>query len=183
MTQLRRGACPGLSAPMQTGDGLLVRTRAGGPIPRAASRALRAARRHGNGTIEVTARGSLQVRGLTRPGAAFCGRGRGAGDRALRVPVIAEPLAGDPAALVDAAALAAALRRAIAGAATSLAPKVSVVVDGGGRLDLDAVAADIRLRAPRPAKGRFQVALGGDAATATRRDRAATTRSMSCCVL
>ena len=63
----RRGACPALSAPMQTGDGLLVRLNpvAGGLSPDATDRALRAADAHGNGVIEVTARGSLQIRGLT----------------------------------------------------------------------------------------------------------------------
>ena len=52
---------------MPTGDGLLVRLRAGGGRCRSKrSPALcAAARRHGNGIVEVTARGSLQVRGLT----------------------------------------------------------------------------------------------------------------------
>jgi precorrin-3B synthase len=42
-----------------------------------------------------------------------------------------------------------------------LAPKVSVVVDGGGRLHLDALSADVRLRAVGPAKSpRLLVAFG-----------------------
>ena len=62
----RRGACPGLTAPMQTGDGLLVRLSSGATIGLDAAAALgAAARRHGNGIIEITARGSIQVRGLT----------------------------------------------------------------------------------------------------------------------
>jgi precorrin-3B synthase len=62
----RRGICPGLSAPMPTGDGLLVRLMPAAPIPLDALIGFcEAARRHGNGTIEVSARGSLQVRGLT----------------------------------------------------------------------------------------------------------------------
>ena len=42
----RRGACPALSAPMHTGDGLLVRLNpvAGGLSPKAADRALRCSR-------------------------------------------------------------------------------------------------------------------------------------------
>ena len=61
----RRGACPGLSAPMPTGDGLLVRLLPIATIPLAAFAELcRAARRHGNGVIEITSRGSVQVRGL-----------------------------------------------------------------------------------------------------------------------
>ena len=62
----RRGACPGLSAPMATGDGLLVRFLPADGIALDAAVALcAAARTHGNGTIEITARGSLQVRGLS----------------------------------------------------------------------------------------------------------------------
>lgn len=86
------------------------------------------------------------------------------------VPVIADPLVGDPMALVDANALAADLRQAIAAAALPLAPKVSVVVDGGGCLDLDALSADIRLRALATAEGpKLQIALAGDAGSATPR--------------
>ena len=49
-----------------------------------------------------------------------------------------------------------------------LAPKVSVVVDGGGRLHLDALTADIRLRAVNTAtESMLHVALAGDAASAT----------------
>ncbi len=62
----RRGACPGFSSPMPTGDGLLVRLLPVGTIPLEAFTALcAAAREHGNGVIEITARGSIQVRGLT----------------------------------------------------------------------------------------------------------------------
>ena len=60
-----RGACPGLSAPMSTGDGLLVRLVVAGPMPLDAFVGLcDAARMHGNGIMEISARGSLQVRGL-----------------------------------------------------------------------------------------------------------------------
>ena len=63
----RRGACPALSAPMQTGDGLLVRLNpvAGGVSPNALIGLCEFGARHGNGIMEVTARGSLQIRGLT----------------------------------------------------------------------------------------------------------------------
>ncbi len=75
---LRRGACPGLSAPMSTGDGLLVRLVPTDEMALDAFIALcAAARMHGNGTMEVTARGSLQVRGIDAGlGAAVCIRGR-----------------------------------------------------------------------------------------------------------
>jgi precorrin-3B synthase len=84
------------------------------------------------------------------------------------VPVLADPLPDDPASLIDANGLAAQLRAEIAEARFSLASKVSVVVDGGGSVDLDAIAADIRLRAVMSDKGpRFELALAGDAVTAT----------------
>jgi sulfite reductase beta subunit-like hemoprotein len=62
----RRGACPGLSAPMATGDGLLVRLLPIGTIALDTFAGLcAAARQHGNGIIEVTSRGSIQIRGLS----------------------------------------------------------------------------------------------------------------------
>ncbi len=145
-----RGACPRLSAPMPTGDGLLARLKPTGPIPLDAFIALAAAAAaHGNGTIEVTARGSLQLRGLSPDSAPLLA------DEVSRLPialaegpdVISDPLPHNPLSVIDLPALAASLREAIAGAGLELAPKVSVVVDGGGRLHLDALAADLRLRA------------------------------------
>ena len=67
---LRRGACPSIAAPMRTGDGLLVRLRPVAPALSAADLLALAdlARRHGNGLIEITARGNLQLRGLTEAG-------------------------------------------------------------------------------------------------------------------
>ncbi|AWN52059.1 nitrite reductase [Methylobacterium sp. 17Sr1-1] len=63
----RRGWCPGLARPMPTGDGLLVRLhpvagRLGADQVRAAARA---AREGGNGLLDATARGNLQIRGVT----------------------------------------------------------------------------------------------------------------------
>jgi len=166
-----RGACPGLSAPMETGDGLLVRLLPVAPIPLDAFIGLcQAARAHGNGTMEISARGSLQVRGLTPLSAPrFAGAVAAlAIDLCEGVPVLADPLPDDPAALIDANSIAAALRRAVAGAGLSLAPKVSVVVDGGGCLNLDALFADIRLRAVATTEGpKLYLALGGDAASGT----------------
>src|SRR5687768_14551772 len=63
----RRGACPTLYEPMQTGDGLLARIRIknGKMSPGQLAELARLAQTHGNGLVEVTARGNLQVRGLT----------------------------------------------------------------------------------------------------------------------
>src|SRR5262249_41363725 len=144
---LRRGACPGLSAPMATGDGLLARFAPLDCIPLDAFVAFcAAAREHGNGTIEVTARGSLQVRGLTHHSAPLFAATL---DIAASegVPVFVDPLPDDPDVVIDTGALTARLRRAITAAGLALAPKVNVVLDGGGRLHLDALAADVRLKA------------------------------------
>jgi precorrin-3B synthase len=166
----RRNACPGLSAPMPTGDGLLVRFMPVGDISLDAFIALcAAARAHGNGTVEVTARGSLQIRGLTPRSAPRLASEIVALDIAAAdgVPVITNPLADDPATLIDAGALASIVRCAIADARLALRPKISVVIDGGGRLHLDALTADVRLRAIASAPApRLHVALGGNAASA-----------------
>ncbi|PIK70610.1 nitrite reductase [Methylobacterium frigidaeris] len=63
----RRGWCPGLARPMPTGDGLLVRLHpvAGRLTADQARAAARAAREGGNGLLDVTARGNLQIRGVT----------------------------------------------------------------------------------------------------------------------
>ncbi|HUZ33079.1 MAG TPA: precorrin-3B synthase [Xanthobacteraceae bacterium] len=170
----RRGACPGLSAPMQTGDGLLVRLQPTGIISLAAFIALCAgARRDGNGIVEVTGRSSIQIRGLSVESAPrFADSVASLAIAAMDgVSVLANPLAGlDPAEIVDAGALAADIRRTAAGAGLGarLAPKVSVTVDGGSTLTLDDVVADVRLRAEcvDGAVG-LRVSLGGDGANAT----------------
>ncbi|BCG87625.1 precorrin-3B synthase [Mesorhizobium sp. 113-3-9] len=152
----RRGACPALSAPMQTGDGLLVRLNpvAGALTPKLLIGLAESALRHGNGIMEVTARGSLQIRGLTAESAALLAAEVDALGIAVRtgVPVETGPLAGiDPKEIADPRPLAERIRMAIeeAGLAPRLGPKVSVVVDGGGQLTMDAVTADIRLKAVR----------------------------------
>lgn len=146
----RRGACPGLSAPMATGDGLLVRFGPIGTMPLAALGALcEAAKCHGNGIIEVTARGNIQVRGLSAESAPdFADAVAALGIAAEGgVPIICNPLAGlDPEELIDASSLAADLRRTLARSSLTsrLSPKVSIVLDGGGSYRFD-ISADIRL--------------------------------------
>jgi precorrin-3B synthase len=169
-----RGACPGLSMPMQTGDGLLVRLLPIGGMTLEAFAALcAAARKHGNGVIEITGRGSIQVRGLNAASAprfadAIAALNIAAADG---IPVHNNALSGlDPEEILDAGALAADLRRALA--RTSLvarfAPKVSVAIDGGGTLGLDSLSADIRLKAVTTADMvAVRVAVGGDGRGAT----------------
>lgn len=170
----RRGACPALSTPMQTGDGLLVRLNPvdGGLSPKALIGLSESATRHGNGIMEVTARGSIQIRGLTTAGAGQLAAEVNALGIAVRtgVPVETGPLAGlDMHEIADPRPLAEALRRAIkkTDLAGRLGPKVSIVVDGGGAIGLDAILADIRLVATRDgSQARWHLAIGGTAATA-----------------
>jgi len=170
---LRRGLCPGLSQPMATGDGLLVRlTPTGATMSCEAFAALcTAARNCSNGVIEITSRGSIQIRGLTEASVKSFAAAVAEIDLAFGEgpPVLSDPLAGlAPQEAVDASAIAADLRRAVAAApfTTDIGPKVSVAIDGGGTLHLDAVAADVRMRA-QARDACLHVAVGGDAETAT----------------
>jgi precorrin-3B synthase len=159
---------------MQTGDGLLARLR---PIGNAMQiqqlEALAAASsRYGNGIVEITARGSLQVRGL-RPEtvAPFESAVLEAGIRPeVGVSIETPPLAGlDPEELLDVRPLAESLRRRVAARqpAFDFAPKLAVTLDGGGRFHLGAVSADIKVTAFRMAGGlHFLLAVGGTAKTA-----------------
>jgi precorrin-3B synthase len=97
----------------------------------------------GNGVVEITARGNLQIRGLRPETAAPCAEALIALGIADAPPVMIGPLAGrDPLEFADPRGIAAAIA---AGWPEGLAAKTSVVVDGGGALHLDAVAADLRL--------------------------------------
>ncbi len=161
----RRGACPALSAPMRTGDGLLVRLSLteGGLVPATLAALCEAAIRHGNGLVEITARGSFQARGLTAASAPLFADAVNALAFPLRegVPVETSPLAGlDPLETADPLPLVRAIRTAIADAGLSrrLGPKVSVVVDGGGQIALDSVAADVRVEAVSAGEWRVSVA-------------------------
>src|SRR5687767_2197743 len=62
----RRGWCPGVRRPMATGDGLLVRLHpfAGRLSADQVRLIAQAALDHGNGHIDITARGNLQIRGV-----------------------------------------------------------------------------------------------------------------------
>jgi precorrin-3B synthase len=170
----RRGACPGLADPMPTGDGLLARLAVTRALSLDAFAALcAAARAHGNGIVEITSRGSVQVRGLTATSAPEFA----AAVEALAIAdptdgrVITNPLAGlDPNEVMDTSAFADRLREALieTGLAATLAPKVSVVIDGGGAFALDMIPADVRLRVEATAHGFcFQLAIAGDKANVT----------------
>jgi precorrin-3B synthase len=158
---------------MPTGDGWLVRLLPIGTIGLDAFAALcDAAQAHGNGVIEVTGRGSIQVRGLTPDSAPRFAAAIGALEIAAAdgIPVLSNALAGlDPEEILDASALARDLRAALVRGSlgASVSPKVSVAIDAGGRLSLDEIAADVRLRAGM-SEGRvaLRVSVGGDGTTA-----------------
>lgn len=149
---MRRGWCPGARRPMETGDGLLVRVHPpGGVLSTAQARALAdAAEACGNGLLDVTARGNLQLRGVsdeTHP--AVLDRLSAIGlleDEAAEGPyrlTLTSPLAGiDPDARFDAAALAAAIEKAAK--QYPLPAKLYVSVDAGGALRPEP-GADVRI--------------------------------------
>lgn len=167
VTMRRRGACPTLAAPMATGDGFLVRLRpAGGALTLSQFASLaRSAAAHGNGILEITARGNLQIRGLR---AATVGPLAADIDAAgIIVPngpaIETSPLHGiDPEEISNPAAMEMALRSTLHDllASPRLAPKLSLIVDGGGAFGLSALSADIRIVAQSGAD--WLVAINGD---------------------
>ncbi|MGY3451373.1 precorrin-3B synthase [Bradyrhizobium sp. USDA 4353] len=166
-----KGWCPGARRPMPSGDGLIVRVRPhGGVLSVSALRELAAAaQRFGNGEIDLTRRANLQIRGV-RPEtlaslwelmASLGVLDDSAELEAIRNIVI-NPLAGlDPAEVVDMRPVAAALEASLASddALQGLPAKFGFALDGGGRLPLTDLAADIRLVACGSADGRH-IAVG-----------------------
>lgn len=153
---MRRGWCPGTLRPMLTGDGLLVRLHPprNALTPDQLAYIAELARRHGNGQIEISGRGNLQLRGIREEAhpvlvddlfaAGLVDEAEGDGPNRL---VLTSPLAGRAVdELINAAALAEAVERAGRGVA-GLPAKFSITVDGGGALALGGLAADLKLRA------------------------------------
>jgi precorrin-3B synthase len=160
----RRGWCPSLARPMPTGDGLLARVHP--PLGRLTPDQMRAvaegARIHGNGHIDVTARGNLQIRGVSEASAprlacalAQAGLGDTRDDGGPQRLTLTAPLAGLESENIDVPALARAVEAAGL-AVPGLPPKTLVAVDGGGAFGLGPVEADFFLFAT----GRAQVAFG-----------------------
>lgn len=149
---------------MQTGDGLLARIRLRdrrmSPSQLAALAEL--AQIYGNGLVEVTARGNLQVRGLLEDSSWPFAKAVSALlsiDTGLVVDL--SPLAGeDPLELADPRPLAETIGKAAAAFAHRLGPKVSVVVDGAGQIPLASLKADIRLQAIDT--DQWAVSIGGE---------------------
>ena len=152
-----RGWCPGALRPMASGDGLIVRVRPRvGVYPVAALAGVAdAARRWGNGVLDLTRRGNLQIRGasaatlegITEALAAGGLLDATAAAEAVR-NVLVNPLAGiDPTEAQDLRPVARALEALLVTdpGLQALPGKFGFLVDGGGLLSLAGEPADIRL--------------------------------------
>jgi len=154
-----KGWCPGALRPMLSGDGLIVRVR-----PRSATLGLDelaaladAARRFGNGHIDLTRRANLQIRGVneaTLPQLheviARLGLLDDSPDGEAVRNVMINPLAGiDPAEVLDVRSIGGELARLLASEKSlwALPTKFGFIVDGGGILGLAEQRGDVRLAA------------------------------------
>lgn len=147
---LRRGWCPSLLRPMESGDGWLVRVRPRGAVISAASaRAVAAASEaYGNGRIEITNRANLQVRGLrpeTIPPFVAAMAAAGAADEAEERVLLSPLLGADPGVAAETLSIARAIARA--GIGSVLPAKLGFLIDGGGALPLAGLELDVTLRA------------------------------------
>jgi precorrin-3B synthase len=163
----RKGWCPGTLRPMRTGDGLLVRLRirAGVLQPSSARGIADCASRFGNGLLDLSGRGNLQLRGVTDETLPLLHEHLAslgllcadeAVDSVLNIQV--SPLAGlDPTMAPGILALARSIEQHLTGDAAlhALPAKFGFLIDGGGVLPLDDIEADIALRALTT--GRFTV--------------------------
>lgn len=130
---------------MNTGDGLLVRVHPPGGCLTAAQARLLAdlARGGGNGFLNVTARGNIQIRGVREQSwpdmldaLDASGLAEPDGDGPHRLTLVS-PLAGlDPAEAFDPLALSAAIE-ARARKTVGLSPKLFVALDAGGAFEVD----------------------------------------------
>ncbi|TWA59755.1 precorrin-3B synthase [Azospirillum brasilense] len=175
----RRGMCPGVLAPMEVGDGLLVRVRVpAGVLPAAsATRIAELGRRYGNGLVDLSHRGNLQLRGVAAADmATLIAELRALGyvsedaeSEAVR-NVLTSPTAGlDGTAVLDVRPYALALDARLAADRDlqRLPPKFGWLVDGGGQAPLFDSSTDVRFDAVAGAVDGtvngplFRVGLGG----------------------
>ena len=168
MTSLRRGVCPTLAEPLLSGDGYLARWMPHEALSIDSFLGLcDLSERLGNGVIEVTHRGSFQVRGL-KSNTGLLGEVRRLGAAVQeQPPVLLPPLIGDHSA--DVSSLRPVSHDILAWLASwphsrRLNPKVSLSLDAHTPLHLDGLRSDVRFFCDREA---VHLALGGDASTAT----------------
>ena len=144
---VKRGWCPDVLHPMPTGDGLLVRLHP--PLGRLTAGQLQAiataARTCGNGLLDISSRGNLQIRGVFAHSHGSMVEQLAAAGLAgppLRRTIVS-PLAGlDPIDHVDAAAVGLRVEAALR-SVEGLPGKLAIVVDGGGRFPLVELDAEI----------------------------------------
>lgn len=153
---------------MRTGDGFLARLPPlAAPLAPAQLAAIAAAAaRHGNGLVEISKRGNLQIRGLASPDTAELAADLAAAGLLLTegVPIGSDPLAVAAGAR-DPAPIVAELHRLLAetGIGPRLAPKVALLLDLGTATAPAGVVADLRLAWRGP---QVHIGLGGTHATA-----------------
>ena len=186
-----KGWCPGALRPMPSGDGLLVRVRPRcGSLPTSALAALAAAAdRFGNGSIDLTRRANLQIRGVSTASLAPLLAAIGALgllDEDPRLEAIrniaVNPLAGlDPSEVVDVRPIAQNLEDLLMREIdlARLPGKFAFAIDGRGVLPIAGLDADIRLEARgKPQDAVMAIGLAGAAGVrwlgATRPEHAAT---------
>jgi precorrin-3B synthase len=155
---LRKGWCPTLLSPMESGDGWLARVKpSAAKLSASQVRIIAdAARRYGNGHIDLTSRANLQIRGLSPRSAERFAEVVISHGRASERPsvesvrnVMASPLgADDPLAEFDSHALALEIEAMLGTepALEALPPKFGILVDGGGVLPLSDVSSDVNVR-------------------------------------
>ena len=159
----RKGWCPSLLSPMQSGDGWLVRVKptAANMSTSAARIIAEAARQYGNGHIDLTRRANLQLRGLTPHSAEHAAErliaeGLASADAGVETirNVMASPLGPDDAtAPLDSHALACEIEAMLAEerALRALPPNSA---------SSSMAAASCRLRASRPISWSARMAMG-----------------------
>ena len=144
--------CPGALRPMQSGDGLVVRVRPRGSklTPEQALGIAEASAKHGNGLIDLTARGNLQLRGVEADGHHALINELAALDLVdediaaeCRRNIVVTPFRDDHYG-VETAELAAELEQTLK-AAPDLPGKFGFAVDTGSAPVLSETSADIRL--------------------------------------
>jgi precorrin-3B synthase len=170
---LRKGWCPGVRRPMESGDGQImrIRPRAGRLSAVGLAAIAQLAERYGNGLIDITRRANIQMRGVrgdSHEDLLSELDGLGLADETVVAEavrnVMVNPLAGlDPSEVMDMRPIACSLEDALArnAASFSISGKFGFVVDGGGLLPLDEERGDVRLRAVACSDG-VMVAVGID---------------------
>jgi len=148
-----RGWCPSGLRPMASGDGLIVRLKiVGGTLGLGLAAAIaRWSIAWGNGQIDLSRCGNLQMRGVTAATLPHLQEALAQNGLLDDTPtIIASPLAGiDRRASFDSRHIAATLSRRLAdeGALRDLPAKFNFLIDDGGQLGLGDTKADIRFEA------------------------------------